>query len=212
MAYKKLLVRPFYRVSTKGQLEDDDIPMQRNACIEFVKSKPEWVLDDMEYMEKGVSGHKVSAKDRDVVQDVLRDAEAGEFDVLLVFMFDRIGRKQYETPLVMKSLDKMGIQLWSVKEGQQKFEDHSDHLVNYLRFWQSDGESRKTAMRVDEDHRQMVLAGEFRGGNPPYGYKLEKSGKINKKGKELLKLVIDEEASKVVKEMFNLVYEKGYGS
>lgn len=212
MAVKKLKVRPLYRVSTKGQLDKDDIPMQRNACIEFAKQQPNWELDlENEYIEKGVSGYKVSVRDRDIIQDVMNDAKNGEFDILLVFMFDRIGRREYETPLVMKTLDKLGIQLWSVKEGQQKFEDHSDDLINFIRFWQSGGESKKTSMRVNESHKQMALAGQFRGGNCPYGYRLVKSGQFNKKGKELLKMVIDEEESKIVELIFKLVYEKGYG-
>src|SRR5699024_9861335 len=136
-----------------------DIPMQRNACVEFVKNKENWVMDTKEYIEKGVSGYKVASKDRDVIQDVLKDAENHEFDILLVFMFDRIGRRKYEIPIIMKSLDTLGIQLWSVEEVQQKFEDDSDDLINFIRFWQSSGESKKTSIRVNEDHKQMVLFG-----------------------------------------------------
>lgn len=211
MVATKLRVRSLYRVSTKGQLEEDDIPMQRIACEEFAKSKSEWSNIEHEYLEKGVSGYKVSAKNRDIVQDVIHDAEKGLFDVLLVFMFDRIGRRTYETPLLMKTLDKLGIQLWSAKEGQQKFDDHSDDLINFIRFWQSGGESKKTSMRVDTDHSQMVEAGLFRGGSRPYGYTFEKSGRYNKKGKELLDIKIDEEQSKIVYMIYMLVYEKGYG-
>ena len=53
-------------------------------------------------MEKGISGYKVSAEDRDQIQELKIAAERGEFDVLLVFMFDRLGRRDDETPFVLR--------------------------------------------------------------------------------------------------------------
>ena len=47
-----------YRVSTVGQVDHDDIPMQRIACREFVDSQPDWEIVK-ELYEKGVSGYKV---------------------------------------------------------------------------------------------------------------------------------------------------------
>ncbi|MBB6732806.1 recombinase family protein [Cohnella zeiphila] len=206
----KKRVAAFYRVSTKGQLDGDDIPMQRRACQEFIE-KQGWVLVK-EYIEKGISGFKVSANKRDEIQRAKIDAEAHVYDVLLVFMFDRLGRRDDETPFVMKWFAKKGIELWSTKEGQQKFEDHSDELINYIRFWQSSGESKKTSMRVNEKHSQMVEDGYYRGGTAPFGYKLVESGVKNKKGKELYKLEIDDHRASVVRKIYNMVYELGYGS
>ena len=61
-----------YRVSTKGQVEKDDIPMQKQRCREFAAEKG-WIIT-REFSEKGVSGFKVSAKDRDAIQEIQRDA------------------------------------------------------------------------------------------------------------------------------------------
>ena len=80
-----------YRVSTLGQVEKDDIPMQKQYCREFVGQHPGWEIIK-EFSEKGVSGFKVSAKDRDAIQEIQRDALQNKFDILLVFMFDRLGR------------------------------------------------------------------------------------------------------------------------
>jgi len=199
-----------YRVSTKGQVDNNDIPMQKTACREFIDKQLEWNLVK-EYYEMGVSGFKKSAKDRDVLQKVRADASMGLFDILLVFMFDRLGRKDDETPFVVEWFSKQGIEIWSVIEGEQKFDNHTDKLLNYLRYWTSSGESIKTSIRVNESHVQMTKEGSFRGGKPPYGYELVKSGKQNKKNKELHKLSIDENESKTVKEMFRLACEEGYG-
>ena len=100
-----------YRVSTNKQVDHDennqaDIPMQRKACHDFA-AKMGWVIVGEE-QETGVSGYKVSADDRDKLQLIKKYAEQGKFDILLVFMFDRLGRKSDETPFVVEWFTKKG--------------------------------------------------------------------------------------------------------
>lgn len=212
MVEKEKIVRTLFRVSTEKQLDKDDIPVQRFACKSFLKEKKGWYYDEENsYIEKGVSGFKKSSKERDVVQNILIDANNGDFDVLLVYMFDRIGRQEYDTPFILKTLDNMGVELWSVEEGRQQFKDHSDDLINFIRFWQASGESKKTSLRVKESLKQKVLDGKFTGGSPSYGYKLVKSGEFNKKGKELMMLVMDTAEAKIVSLIYLLSNKKGYG-
>ena len=96
-------VHCLYCVSTKRQVENTDtydIPMQRTACHEFAKQH-RWIITK-EYYEKGVIGFKVSADNRDSTQGLRIVAEKQEFDVLLVYMFDLIGRIDNETPFVVE--------------------------------------------------------------------------------------------------------------
>lgn len=199
-----------YRVSTKGQVDKNDIPMQKIECHKFIENHESWALVQ-EYYEKGVSGYKKTAEQRDILQQIKRDALEGKFDILLVFMFDRLGRRDDETPFVVEWFSKQGIEVWSTQEGQQEFNHHVDKLINYIRFWQSSGESEKTSIRVDTKHEQMATEGLFRGGSAPYGYNITPSGVYNKKGKELGKLTINDEQSVIIKEIFNYVYLYNYG-
>ena len=50
-------------------------------------------LDSKEYFEGSNSGYKNSVADRDVLQEALRDAENREYDILLAYKDDRLGRK-----------------------------------------------------------------------------------------------------------------------
>jgi Site-specific recombinases, DNA invertase Pin homologs len=211
----KKIAYDLYRVSTKKQLNLDadkkeDIPMQRKACREFAESMG-WTVGK-EFEEKGISGYKVSANKRDAIQDLKDAALAGEFNVLLVFMFDRIGRIDDETPFVVEWFVKHGIEVWSVTEGEQKIEQHVDKLMNYIRFWQAAGESEKTSIRTKTRLGQIVQEGWFRGGTAPYGYRLEKKGRFNKRGHEVNEIVIDEDAARIVRLIFDLYVTKGYGS
>lgn len=203
-----------YRVSTTKQVDHDDqnqadIPVQRKACREYAE-KMGWTIV-IEEQEHGVSGFKVSADDRDKLQLLKEYAEQGKFDILLVFMFDRIGRRAAETPFVVEWFVKHGIQVWSVNEGEQRIDTHTDRLMNYIRFWQADGESQKTSARTKAALSQMVQEGRFRGGVAPYGYKLVPSGVFNKRKHEVKKLEIDEDEAKVVRMMFDLSIASGYG-
>lgn len=207
---EKKRVATLYRVSTKGQLDGDDIPLQQRACKDFIDKHEGWELVE-EYKEKGVSGFKLAISDRVVLNDIKKDAKLGKFDILLVFLFDRLGRREFEVPVLFQWFNEQGIELWSVKEGQQKLDDHVDSLNVFLRSWLSSGESKKTSVRVDAKHSQMVEDGIYRGGTVPYGYKTVNSGVLNKKGKDLLKVVIDEEKAEIVKMMYDLVLEEGYG-
>ena len=100
-----------YRVSTLKQGDKkDDIPMQRRECKEFISRRDDWVFIG-ERMEKGVSGYKMSATKRDAIIEIREMAEKKKFDILLVFMFDRLGRKEDETPFLVKWFIEHGIEV-----------------------------------------------------------------------------------------------------
>ena len=210
-------VYTLYRVSTKKQVNtsenhENDIPMQRGACHEFVKYRQDWEIVK-EFEEKGVSGFKVSAKDRDAILDLQEAALKKEFDVLLVFMFDRIGRIDDETPFIVEWFVKTGgVEVWSVKEGEQRFETHVDKLTNYIRFWQASGESEKTSIRIKTRIGQLKLDGLYTGGPMPYGYRAVPSGVKNRKGQELKRFEIDLEQYVVYRKVVERTINYGTGS
>lgn len=204
-----------YRVSTSQQVDhnekdDADIPMQRLECHRFAE-RMGWTIIHEE-QEEGISGHKVRAENRDKLQSIKDAARKGKFDILLVFMFDRIGRISDETPFVVEWFVKNGIRVWSCKEGEQRFDTHTDKLTNYIRFWQADGESEKTSIRTSTRMGQIVEEGNFTGGVCPFGYKLERRGRTNKKGHDLYDLVINEDEAPLVRLIFDKYVSEGRGA
>lgn len=201
-----------YRVSTKKQVDqqNNDIPMQKIACHEFAKDKG-WIIMK-EFYEKGISGYKVSVDNRDAIQELREAALNHEFDVLLVYMFDRLGRRDDETPFVVEWFVKQGIEVWSAQEGQQRFDTHTDKLLNYIRYWQATGESLKTSMRLKTRIAQLTAEGIYHGGTTPFGYRTVYKGRINKKGQPVRDLEIDSREAKYVKIIFDKTLNEGYGS
>ncbi|MCL2034176.1 MAG: recombinase family protein [Oscillospiraceae bacterium] len=205
-------VQCLYRVSGLKQVHFDaynqaDIPMQKKACREYVK-RMGWIIVNEE-QETG-SGYKNSASSRDAIKRIKERVQRKEFDILLVFMFDRIGRITNETPFVVEWLIQSGIRVVSVMEGEQCITNHVDHLVNYIRYWISEGESQKISMRARTRLAQLVEEGHGKGGIAPYGYRYEQDNRTNRHGRQLLKLVVHDSEAETVRMIYDRYVNYGY--
>ena len=149
---------------------------------------------------------------RDAIQELKTAAKHKEFDILLVFMFDRIGRIDEETPLVVKWFSDQGIRVWSTQEGEQRFESHVDKLMNYIRFWQTSGESAKTSIRIKTRMQQLSAEGIYTGGPVPFGYCTVNNGRLNKKGMGVLDLAIEPTEAEWVRKLYEKTVTDGTGS
>ena len=49
------------------------------------------------------------------LQEIKVDALKKEFDILLVFMLDRLGRRDDETPFIVEWFVNQGIEVWSTQ-------------------------------------------------------------------------------------------------
>lgn len=204
-----------YRVSTGQQLyrtenNEADIPMQKKRCRQFAEQMG-WTIV-CELQEEGVSGHKVRAENRDKIQHIKEYAAKGKFDILLVFMFDRIGRISDETPFVVEWFIRNGIRVWSATEGEQRIESHTDRLTNFIRYWQADGESQKTSVRTANSLHILTEEGCYTGGTCAYGYTAVKQGRTNKKRQAVNDLVICEEEAYIVRLIFKKAATEGFGA
>ncbi|QDX94323.1 recombinase family protein [Brevibacillus laterosporus] len=172
-----------------------------------------WMLVN-ELSELGVSGYKKSVSERDKIQLIKKGAENKEYDILLVWKDDRLGRNKYEIPFMLEYLKKNGIEVWSVVDGVlNRDEKHEDSLVSFLRFWVAEGESKKTSTRVTEAIKQMNEEGKWTGARVPYGYEVYDTNQKHPNYDRTRKNIrINEEKSRIVKLMFLLVLEKGYGT
>lgn len=206
----KKRVRSLLRVSSKQQLHNDDIPIQRAEIANYIAKQPDWELD-REYIEKAVSAFKNSFDEREVLLEILEDAKAHKFDILLTFMSDRIGRKE-EYSMYIALLNKLGIEVWTIKEGLLSTKGATERLTLFLKFWCNESESRKTGERVKAAQTEMIKQGKHVGGYAPYGYEFVYSGEIGTHGRAIKKLQIVESQAIIVREIFRLCVEENLGS
>ena len=208
-------VRMLLRVSSNQQLEaDGDLSVQRQLVLEYIEKRSDWKLDEKEYFEGSNSGYKNSVADRDVLQDALQDARNKEYDILVAYKDDRIGRRMWEIGAYVMSLKNCGVDIYTVKDGcmSPESDDIMAQMVLALRYGNAQKSSSDTGMRVKDTAKKLVQRGKFMGGKAPYGYTLELSGEISKHGRALKHLVIDEKKAEVVTYIYNLAVQKEYGS
>ena len=208
-------VRMLLRVSSNQQLEaDGDLSVQRQLVKDYIFSQSDWQLDEKEYFEGSNSGYKNAVADRNVLQEALQDAKAKEYDILVVYKDDRIGRRMWEIGAYVMSLKSFGVDIYTVKDGciSPESDDIMGQMMLALRYGNAQKSSSDTGMRVKDTAQKLVKKGKFMGGKAPYGYKLELSGEVSKHGRALHHLVVVPEQAEVVKYIYELSLHKEFGA
>ena len=208
-------VRMLLRVSSNQQLEaDGDLSVQRQLVKDYISRQSDWQLDEKEYFEGSNSGYKNAVADRDVLQEALQDAKSGEYDVLVAYKDDRIGRRMWEIGAYVMSLKSFGVDIYTVKDGciSPESDDIMGQMMLALRYGNAQKSSSDTGMRVKDTAQKLVQKGKFMGGKAPYGYKLELSGEVSKHGRALHHLVVVPEQAEVVKYIYELSLHKEFGA
>lgn len=208
-------VRMLLRVSSNQQLEaDGDLSVQRQLVKDYIFSQSNWQLDEKEYFEGSNSGYKNAVADRNILQEALQDAKAKEYDILVVYKDDRIGRRMWEIGAYVMSLKSFGVDIYTVKDGciSPESDDIMGQMMLALRYGNAQKSSSDTGMRVKDTAQKLVQKGKFMGGKAPYGYKLELSGEVSKHGRALHHLVVVPEQAEVVKYIYELSLYKEFGA
>ncbi len=106
-----MLAAIYARYSSENQRESSIEDQQRN-CTQYAK-RQDWVITHR-YEDKALSG---STDARPGYKQMLKDAEAHAFDVLLVDDFSRLSRDQVETEKARRQFVYWGVRLIGVSDG-----------------------------------------------------------------------------------------------
>lgn len=209
-------VRMLLRVSSGQQLEaDGDLSVQRRILKDYIKAQPDWVLDEKEYFEGSKSAFKNTAEEREVLQEILKDAKDGAFDILVPYKDDRVGRLLLDSTAYVVALKQYRVDIYTVKDGcisPNSTDDINGMMMLMFRFANAQKSSIDTGMRVKDTAKKLVESGKFMGGRAPYGYRLALSGEISKHGRALHELVPVPEEVQLVRYIYELSLTREYGS
>lgn len=182
------------RVSTDMQ----ETIAQKTAIDDYI-TQNKIVIDEF-VEEDGVSGFKTKLEDRKGLMYIKKMALNGELDKLIVFNLDRIGRR-IELLGFITLLDECGVKILSVTEGCLNEGNDTDSLINVIKLWTAEYESKKISERVKAGKKATAIRGDFMGGVPNFGYDL-----INKR------LIPNEEEAEIIKFLFNSYIKLGTGA
>ena len=194
----------YCRVSTVEQAEEGySIDEQRRRNIEYCEKEGHEVFKV--YEDRGISGKNISG--RPGLKELLQDANAGKFDLVIVWKLNRISRKLIDILNIVDTLDKNKIAFRSLTES---FETETPAGKLQLNIMGAIGEFERGTIAENVKMGMIARAreGKWNGGKV-LGYDIVEIPSEGKKRKET-KLVINEKEAMTVRRIFEL-YSEGHG-
>jgi len=159
----------YVRVSTDEQVKEGySIDSQSELNKKFIESQ-EWELLE-HYIDDGYSAKNL---DRPAMQRLITDAKNKKFDVVVFYKLDRLVRSVSDLDNLLKIFDANNIAIRSVTEAFDTTTAIGRFLITLVAAM-AQWERETISERVSINMLQKAKIGEWPGGIPPYGYKLEK--------------------------------------
>jgi DNA invertase Pin-like site-specific DNA recombinase len=165
---RQLRAAAYYRMSTTRQ--EDSPERQRSQVRPYCKDKAYALA--REYTDEGIAGDVFER--RPAFQQLLRDAKAGHFDVIVADEWSRLSRQDPVDFIasVVKPLKDAGVTLDTVSEGPQKWDDLGEQIMLVVKSGKAAGEAKELSRRTITGMANFASKGRILGG-APYGYKTE---------------------------------------
>ena len=174
---KPLRAALYARYSTAGQ-RDKSIEDQ---IAEILEAAPKWNVEvdpQLYYIDRAHSGHKMSRRD---FQRMLADAQAGLFDVLIVWKLSRIARNNAGQVSMLEDFKEWGVRVIAVGDNYDS-QDDKDWMKAAWLGMQNESYCRLTSDDVTKGQKNTRLAG-YHTGDCPYGIASIDSGlEMNRRG------------------------------
>ena len=192
-----LRVTFYARVSTDQDEQLNSLENQVQYYTELIKSKKNWTFVPG-YIDEGISG--TSTKKRDDFNRMIRDAKAGLFDFIITKEISRFSRSTLDSIKYTQELLENGVGVLFQNDNINTLDTDSEFRLVIMSGVAQD-EVRKLSERLKFGFRQAIKNGHVLGNDKLYGY--------NKKG---CVLTINEEEAQIVRAIFEMYANDGYGT
>jgi site-specific DNA recombinase len=151
--------------------QEDSPERQLAQLLPYVQAKGYAVVGDP-YLDPGVAGDELER--RPAFRRLLTDAQAGQFNRILVDDLSRLGRFDALTwGEVLNPLRRAGVTVETVSKGELRWNDFGSRLMAVVEGEQRHGEQRNLSRNVLTGMARKAAEGAPLGGRPPYGYRWE---------------------------------------
>ncbi len=181
-----MIAAVYARYSSDNQREES-IVAQLRACREFCKRKNYSIIK--EYADEAYTG---TNDNRPQFQQMLADAEAGLFEVIVAHKLDRIGRNAYDFYKNSHRLQEAGVQMEFAAQEIPNTPEGS--MMKAVMAGMSEWYSQNLSREVKKGKRENILTGKAAGGIPLYGYDVGPDKKF----------VINDAEAAAVRKMFEM--------
>lgn len=194
----KLKVAAYCRVSTEEEEQLNSYESQISYYTAKIQENPEWEFAGI-YADEGITGTKVDK--RTEFLRMIKDAEAGKIDLILVKSISRFGRNTVDILNYIRKLKALNIAVYFEEENINTLKMQGEILISVLAALAQQGSSTISSS-VILGNKMKMKRGELVGRYECFGYRYNE---------EIENLEIVEEEAVIVRKVFDL-YVSGLGS
>jgi len=183
----------YTRKSTEEGLdaEFNSLDAQRESCEAYIASQRHegWREMPDRYADGGFSG---GTMERPALKRLMADAQAGRFDMVVVYKVDRLSRSLLDFSRMIELFDNHGVSFVSVTQSFNTNTSMGRLTLNLLLSF-AQFEREIAGERIRDKVAAMKKRGMYLGGVPPLGYDVDREAK---------KLVVNETEARLVRRIF----------
>lgn len=184
-----LRVTFYARVSSEKDEQLNSLDNQISYYRNFIKKNANWEFVEG-YIDEGLSG--MSVKKRENFHNMVSDAKAGLFDLVITKEITRFARNTLDSIQYTRELLSYGVGVFFQNDNINTLDEDSELRLTIMSGIAQD-ELRKLSSRIKFGHQEAIKKSVVLGNSRIFGYR-----KDNKK------LVIDEKEAEMVRELFTL--------
>lgn len=158
----------YARVSTGLDSQKDSLESQVSFFENHIKEKG-WELVDV-YADEGITGRSMARREN--LKRLIRDAEKGLFDVVLIKALSRLSRDTPDSINIIRTLHSHNVEVFSSREGMI-----DDELILSVISAVNQRQSEDTSYNISWGIAVKSKEGIFHG-TPPFGYDKVKPGNL----------------------------------
>ena len=159
----------YCRVSTALQIKEvgGSLETQEIRCRKWCVEKGYTVSNVYKDVASG------SSLKRSKIQEMFNDAEKGEFDLIVITKMDRFTRSLQDFFTKLRDLENWKVAIAAIDQPELSTEGPTGKLLRAVILAIAEFERDLIRQRTSEGVRAKIARGEWKGGAPPYGYRIE---------------------------------------
>lgn len=194
----------YARFSSHNQ-QEQSVDGQVRYCTQYAETHNMRIIGT--YVDRAMSGTNDNRPD---FQKMIKDSENKQFQVVLVWKFDRFARNRYDSAFYRRALKNNGVTVTSATESVG--EGSEAIILEAILDAMADAYSKQLAENVKRGMRESALKCQTIGGCTPLGYDVvDKMYVVNEEEAEIVKYIYKEYADgKGKKEIITELNNRGY--
>lgn len=191
----------YCRVSTDKKDQLNSLEAQQDYFNEAFKVRENWKMRTI-FADNGISG--TSLKNRDSFEQMIREAKAGKYQLIITKSVSRFSRNVGDTITIAEDLRKRGVVIWFMTD--RITTDDKDYRKALIAASDAaEAESRAASERVRWGQRYKMQQGVVFGRKEMFGYNIKR----DENGKQYFEIIPDE--AEIVQQIFRM-YANGLGT